>query len=322
MMPCHTSGMTWSGCSATSRSAWPASDLRPPLRWPSACSVISRSHWFFMPSTRFSQAWAAASGRAARPRLSPRLRLKPLAVLSRRRRNMAKLLAGSCVVVGGTPTPQCNERLNDSPVAPATMTTCPPRAHGVWSRQTQSSEDSAMKGRNMTRWRDPAKDPRQEPKSHLITAEGAERLRGILDHLSRVKRPALSAKVGEAASLGDRSENADYTYNKKELNRVIARIRYLTKRLDELTVVDRLPADTGKVYFGAFVTLEDEDGEEMRIRIVGHDEIEPTKRWISVDSPLAKALLGKPLDEEVTVAAPGGETTYVITEIDYRDPGK
>ncbi|SDO20197.1 transcription elongation factor GreB [Halomonas shengliensis] len=177
-----------------------------------------------------------------------------------------------------------------------------------------------MKGRNMTRWRDPAKDPRQEPKSHLITAEGAERLRGILDHLSRVKRPALSAKVGEAAALGDRSENADYTHNKKELNRVIARIRYLTKRLDELTVVDRLPADTGRVYFGAFVTLEDEEGEEMRIRIVGHDEIAPDKRWISVDSPLARALLGKPLDEEVTVAAPGGETSYVITEIEYRDP--
>ncbi|MFO8046388.1 MAG: transcription elongation factor GreB [Halomonas sp.] len=179
-----------------------------------------------------------------------------------------------------------------------------------------------MKGRNMTRWRDPAKDPRQAPKSDLITAEGAERLRGILDHLSRVKRPALSAKVGEAAALGDRSENADYTYNKKELNRVIARIRYLTKRLDELTVVDHLPADTGKVYFGAFVTLEDEKGEEMAIRIVGHDEIEPANRWISVDSPLAKALLGKARDDEATVAAPGGETTYVITEIAYRDPGK
>ncbi|MGL6252839.1 MAG: transcription elongation factor GreB, partial [Billgrantia desiderata] len=109
-----------------------------------------------------------------------------------------------------------------------------------------------MKGRNMTRWRDPAKDPRQEPRSNLITAEGAARLRGILDHLSRVKRPELSAKVGEAAALGDRSENADYTYNKKELNRVIARIRYLTKRLDELQVVDRLPAATDKVYFGAF----------------------------------------------------------------------
>ena len=177
-----------------------------------------------------------------------------------------------------------------------------------------------MKGRNMTRWRDPAKDPRQEAKSNLITAEGAARLRGILDHLSRVKRPALSAKVGEAAALGDRSENADYTYNKKELNRVIARIRYLTRRLDELQVVDRLPADTDKVYFGAFVTLEDEAGEEMQIRIVGHDETDTAKRWISVDAPLARALLGKALDDEVSVVAPAGETLYIITEITYRDP--
>lgn len=177
-----------------------------------------------------------------------------------------------------------------------------------------------MKGRNMTRWRDPAKDPRQEPKSHLITAEGAERLRGILDHLSRIKRPALSAKVGEAAALGDRSENADYTYNKKELNRVIARIRYLTQRLDELQVVDRLPADTSRVYFGAFVTLEDDDGEELTLRIVGHDETDTAKRWISIDAPLAKALLGKEEDDEVTVAAPGGETTYLITGIRYREP--
>lgn len=175
-----------------------------------------------------------------------------------------------------------------------------------------------MKGRNMTRWRDPAKDPRQAPKSDLITAEGFARLKGIYEHLSRVKRPQLSAKVGEAAALGDRSENADYTYNKKELNRVIARIRYLGKRLDELQVVDRLPADTGRVYFGAFVTLEDEEGEEMSIRIVGHDETDTGRQWISVDAPLAKALLGKALDDEATVVAPGGETTYVITTIDYR----
>ena len=172
----------------------------------------------------------------------------------------------------------------------------------------------------MTRWRDPAKDPRQEKKSNLITPDGFARLQGIHDHLSRVKRPALSAKVGEAAALGDRSENADYTYNKKELNRVIARIRYLGKRLDELQVVDRLPADTGRVYFGAFVTLEDEDGEELAIRIVGHDETDTSKHWISVDAPLARALLGKALDDEATVAAPGGETTYVVTEIDYRTP--
>lgn len=172
----------------------------------------------------------------------------------------------------------------------------------------------------MTRWRDPAKDPRQEKKSNLITPQGYARLKGIHDHLSRVRRPEISAKVGEAAALGDRSENADYTYNKKELNRVIARIRYLGKRLDELQVVDRLPADTDRVYFGAFVTLEDEDGEEMRIRIVGHDETDTGKRWISVDAPLARALLGKTLDDDVSVAAPGGETTYIVTDIEYHEP--
>ncbi|AVI64329.1 transcription elongation factor GreB [Halomonas sp. GFAJ-1] len=169
----------------------------------------------------------------------------------------------------------------------------------------------------MTRWRDPAKDPRQAPKSNLITAEGAARLRSILDHLSRVKRPEISAKVGEAAAQGDRSENADYTYNKKELNRVIARISYLTNRLDELQVVDRLPANTDKVFFGAFVDLEDEEGEALSIRIVGHDEIDTKKRWISIDAPMAKALLGKEVGDDVTVLTPNGETLYTITAIRY-----
>lgn len=203
------------------------------------------------------------------------------------------------IVEAMTLNAKCNERLND------------------WLHDIGSSK---MKGRNMTRWRDPAKDPRQEKKSNLITPQGFARLKGIHEHLSRVRRPELSAKVGEAAALGDRSENADYTYNKKELNRVIARIRYLGKRLDELQVVDRLPADTQRVYFGAYVTLEDEAGDEIAIRIVGHDETDTVKRWISVDAPLAKALLGKSLDEEVTVAAPGGETTYLISNIDYRQP--
>lgn len=174
-----------------------------------------------------------------------------------------------------------------------------------------------MKGRNMTRWRDPAKDPRQQPKSNLITAEGAARLRAVLDHLSRVKRPAISAKVGEAAAQGDRSENADFTYNKKELNRVIARIGYLTKRLDELQIVDRLPADTSKVFFGAYVDLEDESGEQVHLRIVGHDEIDTKKRWISIDAPMAKALLGKEVDDDITVLTPNGETFYTITAIRY-----
>lgn len=172
----------------------------------------------------------------------------------------------------------------------------------------------------MTRWRDPAKDPRQEPKSNVITGEGAARLRGILDHLSRVKRPALSAKVGEAAALGDRSENADYTYNKRELNRVIARIRYLTQRLDELQVVDRLPEDTSRVFFAAFVELEDEHGQPLKVRIVGHDETDTQRHWISVDSPLAKALLGKRLGDEADVTTPAGTQHYTVTGIDYRRP--
>lgn len=111
-----------------------------------------------------------------------------------------------------------------------------------------------------------------------------------------------------------------YTYNKKALNQTIARIAYLEKRLDELTVVDRLPADLERVYFAAFVTLEDEQGEEMEIRIVGPDETDNPRRWISVDAPLAQALLGKGLDDEVSVAAPGGETTYIITAIRYQSP--
>ncbi|WNK21545.1 GreA/GreB family elongation factor [Halomonas piscis] len=108
-----------------------------------------------------------------------------------------------------------------------------------------------------------------------------------------------------------------YTYNKKELGRVLGRIRYLTKRLDELQVVDRLPADTDKVFFGAFVELEDEHGETLSLRIVGHDETDTQKRWISVDAPLARALLGKAVDDDVTVAAPGGEQYYVVTDIRY-----
>ena len=111
-----------------------------------------------------------------------------------------------------------------------------------------------------------------------------------------------------------------YTYNKKELNRVIARIRYLTKRLDELQVVDRLPANTDKVFFGAYVSLKDDEGETLQIRIVGHDELDTQKRWISIDAPMAKALLGKEVDDDVTVLTPNGETFYTVTAIHYDTP--
>lgn len=174
-----------------------------------------------------------------------------------------------------------------------------------------------MKGRNMTRWRDPAKDPRQEAKSNVITRAGFERLQGLYNHLVKERRPELSKKTGEAAAQGDRSENADYTYNKRELNKTIGRIRYLGNRLDELTVVDRTPEDTSRVFFAAWVTLEDEQGDELDIRIVGPDETNPEKGWISVDAPLSRALLGKHLDDEIEFEAPSGQQTYIVTAIRY-----
>ncbi|WP_084055374.1 GreA/GreB family elongation factor [Carnimonas nigrificans] len=178
-----------------------------------------------------------------------------------------------------------------------------------------------MKGRYMTHWRDPAKDPRQEAKSNVITRAGFERMQGLYHHLTSVRRPELSRKTGEAAAQGDRSENADYTYNKRELNKTISRIRYLGKRLDELTIVDRAPDDPNRIFFAAYVTLEDDNGEELELRIVGPDETVPDKRWISVDSPMARALLGKRLDDDVDVAAPAGVTHYIVTEIRYDNAG-
>lgn len=174
-----------------------------------------------------------------------------------------------------------------------------------------------MKGRNMTRWRDPSKDPRQEKKTDLITPEGYQRLKSLCDHLRRERRPALSQKVAEAAAQGDRSENADYTYNKRELNKTLSRIRYLERRLDALTVVNRVPDQQDKVFFGAFVRLEDESGTPLEIRIVGPDEIDTQRRWISIDAPMARALLGKSLDDDVTVMTPEGERHYVIEHVAY-----
>ncbi len=118
--------------------------------------------------------------------------------------------------------------------------------------------------------------------------------------------------------MGDRSENAEYIYGKKQLREIDSRMRFLQKRLNELTVVDREPADTSKVFFGAWIEIEDiEEGNEFRYRIVGCDEIDPGKNYISIDSPMAKALLGKKEDDEVIVSRPNGTTSFVITSISY-----
>ncbi|WP_425055425.1 transcription elongation factor GreB [Pseudomonas abyssi] len=151
----------------------------------------------------------------------------------------------------------------------------------------------------------------------LITAAGAARLREELDELWLRKRPAVTQAVSEAAALGDRSENAEYIYGKKMLREIDSRVRFLRKRLEALKVVDQPPSDPSRIYFSASVELEDEDGKILKLRIVGPDEIDPKQQHISIDSPMARALLGKQLDDEVCVMAPGGDRLYWVTDIRY-----
>ncbi len=164
--------------------------------------------------------------------------------------------------------------------------------------------------------------PSRERRSPYITAEGAARLRAELLYLLREKRPEVTAAVQAAAALGDRSENAEYKYGKQQLREIDRRLRFLEKRLQDLNVVDRPPADTSRIYFGAFVTLEDDDGQVSRYRIVGPDETDTARGYISVDAPLARALLKKTVDDEVRVQTPQGERSYYVTGIDYAPAGE
>jgi transcription elongation factor GreB len=162
-----------------------------------------------------------------------------------------------------------------------------------------------------------------QPKgSAYITPEGIKRLRDELDFLWRVKRPQVTQTVSDAAAQGDRSENAEYIYGKKQLREIDRRIRFLQKRLEDLVVVDKTPRDTTRIYFGAWVRLENENGEVVEYRIVGPDEFDLDKGLISVDSPLARALLNKTLNEEVIVVLPRGKTMYSVLEIRYTPFGK
>ncbi|MDZ7923440.1 MAG: transcription elongation factor GreB [Marinagarivorans sp.] len=151
----------------------------------------------------------------------------------------------------------------------------------------------------------------------LITALGCDALKAELDQLWRIERPETTQKVAWAASLGDRSENADYQYNKKRLREIDRRVRYIRKRLEELKVVNYSKEQEGKVFFGAWVDIENEDGDGKRFRIVGYDEIFETKDYISVDSPMARALLGKAVDDEVIVKTDAGEFYWYIKAITY-----
>lgn len=166
----------------------------------------------------------------------------------------------------------------------------------------------------MSRYRPPAKAG-----AKYITPEGERALKAELHQLWKVERPQVTQSVSDAAALGDRSENAEYIYGKKRLREIDRRVRYLSKRLEEITVVSRIPEDTSKIYFGAYVSLEDEQGKEHRYRLVGPDEIDPHRGYISIDSPMARGLLRKTIDDEVQVRTEAGLVCYIITDIEYQE---
>ena len=160
--------------------------------------------------------------------------------------------------------------------------------------------------------------PPQPKRSAHITLEGAKKLRAELDQLWTVERPRVTNEVADAAAQGDRSENAEYIYGKRRLREIDRRVRFLSKRLDEVIVVTEAPTDPGRVFFGAWVTVEDEDGASKQYRIVGADESDLERGYISIDSPVARALLGKRAGDEVTVRVPKGDVVYTIDAVEYR----
>ena len=160
-------------------------------------------------------------------------------------------------------------------------------------------------------------------KSNLITRAGHDKLVAELQYLWHEERPEITRKVNWAASLGDRSENADYQYNKQILRKIDRRVRYLGKRLEEFKIIDFSPEQEGKVYFGAWVEIENDQGEKITVRIVGVDEIyDHHPQHISIDSPMAQALLGKQTDDEVEVVTLLGKKLWYINEIRYEKPEK
>jgi transcription elongation factor GreB len=165
----------------------------------------------------------------------------------------------------------------------------------------------------MSRYRVP-----QKPGSKYITPEGKQRLSDEFTYLWRSKRPEVTAALAAAAAEGDRSENAEYIYRKKQLREIDARIHHLKDRLEHIVVVDTSPTDPSRVFFGAWVRLEDEEGNRSEYRIVGPDEFDSTKGLISMDSPMARALMKKAEGDEVVVKRPKGDALFLIKNVQYR----
>ncbi len=166
----------------------------------------------------------------------------------------------------------------------------------------------------MSRYRPP-----QPRGSKFITQPGWQKLKDELDFLWRVQRPQVTQAVSEAAAQGDRSENAEYIYGKKQLREIDSRVRFLRQRLEGMVIVTQKPSDLQRIFFGAWVTLEDDDGKELRYRIVGPDEFDATQGLISMDAPLARALFKKAVDDEISIEVPGGRKNFVVTGINYAD---
>jgi transcription elongation factor GreB len=155
-------------------------------------------------------------------------------------------------------------------------------------------------------------------KSAYITKEGAQQLVTELKYLWKEKRPQVTETVREAAAQGDRSENAEYIYGKKQLREIDRRVRYLEKRLEASTIVDRLPEDRTRIYFGAWVTLEDDNENLKCFRLVGPDELDHDARYISIDSPMAKALMKKQEGDEIALKLAAGVVGYLIDKVEYK----
>ena len=165
------------------------------------------------------------------------------------------------------------------------------------------------------------RDRTPRPKSSgYITPDGAKKLRDELEHLWTVERPRVTQEVADAAAQGDRSENAEYIYGKRRLREIDRRVRFLSKRLDDLVVVNEVPTDPSRVFFGAWVTLEDEDGGTVHYQLVGADEFDVSVGKISVASPVGKALLGKEEGDDVVVQRPRGRAVFTIMAISYKRP--
>lgn len=161
--------------------------------------------------------------------------------------------------------------------------------------------------------------PPRPKSSNYITPEGAEALRRELDDLWKTKRPEVTRAVAAAAAQGDRSENAEYIYGKKQLAEIDRRVRYLRKRFDGMRIVDQLPSDQGRVYFGAWFELADEQDSTHRYRLVGPDEHDFVSGYISMDSPLGKAVMGKALGDTFELSAPRGERLYRVVSVSYEE---